>query len=1152
MPRFRVIPPVIALLWFAASSWAQDRGTITGVVTDASGAAVPAALIKVSNPRTGLSQQTTGTGEGSFTIPYLPPGQYTVSAEKQGFRTAEAANVQVEVATTTRVDLQLQVGSATETVQITSAAPLVQSEQSSLGTVVSTKTIIDLPLSLSGGLRDNLAFTILTPGTVLSSPGDNNSLRIGGGLSAGHSMLLDGAEANSERRNDSGFQAVSTDAIAEFKVISNSYSAEYGRTGNGIINFTTKSGTNELHGSLFEYFRNEKMNARPFFSATRPIVRQNDFGGTAGGPIFIPKIYDGRNKAFFFFSYEKSIFRSGSPSGLSSVPPLAFRQGDFSQLRDAQGNVIPIYDPATTRVVGNEIVRDQFPGNMIPANRISRVAATLNKYIPAPETGGQFNNIRTVGNSGSNQDVWSIKGDYNITANSRVSGLFSKQFFGSPDAIGPIPGPLGNNFNSSGKNKFFRLNHDQVFSPTLLNHFTLGWNKRDTIEYFPERYYDIPEADRAIFELTGSGDPSPTGLRKPPTAYTLGGGYPQLGFWIDTLSPSRTWNINEQVAWIKNTHSFKFGFSFIRQDYQRLDCNGCTAEVNFSQLTTGIPGSTGQSGSTYASFLLGLPSGGFYHFPGDFSFGQPYYAWFVQDDWKVSRKLTVNLGLRYELPFPKTEKDSRVSNVCLTCPNPAAGGIPGALQFAGDGQGRTGESRFLDVSKNAWGPRAGFAYQVTPSFVVRAGGGIAYIASREGGNADNGTLGFGGNANFTSPDDGLTPILQLGAPFPSYPRPPNFDPGQALFSSPPFAARYAGYAPKLTTWNLTLEKGIGSNMVVRAIYQGSAGISLLASREILNQVDPRYLSLGSLLFLPVGSDAARAAGIRKPWPDFPDTRSVSQALRPYPQYTGFQHSVDADTTGHSTYHAVSFSADRRYSNGLWFSTSYTFSKLISNVQGENPGLGGFVGNGDSSTQNGYDRRADKAISNQDVPHHMVLAYSYELPVGKGRKMLTNAHPVVQGIAGGWKLSAIHNYQSGYPLRVTSNQNIGLFSGGIRANINSGVPLRNPAWSGDPATALYVNPAAFSRPANFTFGNSGANLPWLRSPALLSDDVTLAKEFPLGLGEGRYLEFKASAFNIGNRVQFGGINTGIENANFGRVTSQANRAREVQFNLRFAF
>ncbi|MEO8125705.1 MAG: carboxypeptidase regulatory-like domain-containing protein [Bryobacteraceae bacterium] len=1133
---------IVSIFFLAATCLAQDRGTITGTVTDAAGASVPGATVKGTNPATGQTQTSSTNAEGTYSLLYLPVGIYTVSAEKIGFRTAEASNISVNVSTTIRVDLKLEVGQVSDKIEVTSVAPVVVTERSDLGTVVTTKTIIDLPLSLSGGLRDNLAFTILTPGTVLSSPGDNNSLRIGGGLSAGASLLLDGAESNSERRNDSAFQAVSTDAIAEFKVISNGYSAEYGRTANGIINFTTKSGTNELHGSAFEYFRNDKLNARQFFSATRTIVRQNDFGGTVGGPVFVPKVYDGRNKAFFFFSYEKSIQRSGSPSGLTSIPPEALRRGDFSQWKDGSGNVIPIYDPNTTRVVGSSIIRDQFPGNIIPPSRISPVASVLNKYLPPTELPTLFNNVHQVGSGGSDQRVFSIKGDYSITSNSRVNGLFSQQQFASPDSIGPFPGPLADGFNSAGKNKYYRLNHDQVITPTLLNHLTFGWNKRDVIEYFPERYFQIPEADRKLIEIPGSSTTSGTGNRRPPPRYVIGDGYNELGFWIDTLSPSRTWNINEQLAWIKGKHSLKFGFTFLRQDYARVDCNGCTGEADFNPATTGLPGAPGQTGSAYAAFLLGQPSAGNYHFPGEFSFGEPYYAWFVQDDWKVNRKLTLNLGLRYELPFPKTEKESRVSNLCFTCPNPAAGGIPGALQFAGNGPGRTGAASFLDLRKDAWGPRAGFAYEALPKLVIRGAGAIFYVAEREGGNADRAELGFGGNATFSSPDGGVSSAFLLANGFPAFPKPPNLDPGLGVFGTVPFAARYAGLAPKMYDWNLTVEKGVGDHTVLRASYHATIGVSLLSSRENLNQVDPKYLSLGQGLFLPVSSDAAQAAGIKSPWATFPGNRSVAQALRPFPQYTGFDHSVDADTTGHSTYHALSISADHRYSNGLWFMTSYTFSKLISNVQGENPGLGGFVGNGDSDTQNAYDRRGDKAISNQDVPHHVVLAYSYELPVGKGKKLLGSPNPATQAALGGWKISAIHNYQSGYPLRVISNQNIGLFSGTIRANIVGGQPLVNPAFNGDPNTARYINTAAFTRPPNFTFGNSGAMLGGLRSPALISEDVTLGKDFPL-FREGQRMEFKASAFNIGNSV---------ESPDFGRITSQTNRAREIQLSLRLVF
>ena len=1135
---------------FALVCFAQDRGNVTGSVTDPAGAAVPGASVRILNPANGFEQTTTTGSDGNYNVPYLPVGKYNVSAEKPGFRTAQQTGVNVDVANTVKVDLKLEVGQVTERVEVSGAAPVVVTERSDLGTVIDSKTILDLPLAVSGGLRDNLTFAILTPGTVFDN-GNDNSLRIGGGLSAGQSMMLDGAEAESERRNDSSFQAVGMDAIAEFRVISNSYSAEYGRTGNGVINFTTKSGTNNFHGSAFEYFRNDALNARAFFSAKRSIVRQNDFGGTAGGPVWLPKIYNGRNKAFFFFSYEKSLFKQGSPSGLSSVPSTAFKGGDFSHYTDAQGNLIPIYDPNTTQVVGSNIVRQQFPGNIIPASRFSPIATTINKYLPDPTLPGNFNNINVVGNPGSSPFVWSIKGDYSITSNSRLSGLFSKQFFGGPDQIGPIPSPLGENFQSSGTNKFYRLSHDQVLTPTLLNHVTFGWNNRNIIEYFSQRYNSIPASDRAIIQIKGASTDNPTSNILPPSRYVIGDGFANVGFWINTASPSRTASLNEQLAWTKGSHSLKFGFEYLRADYRRINCNNCTGEADFSANTTGLPGLTTRTGSSYASFLLGLPSAGSYVLPGDFTFGEPYYAWFVQDDWKVSRKLTLNIGLRYDLAFPKQESQSRVSNLCLYCPNPAAGNIPGAVQFAGNGPGRTGQPSFLDVRKNAWGPRLGFAYEVIPSLVVRGGGAIFYLPEREGGNADRAEQGFQGNVSVTSPDSGYTQAFNLSTGLPASPKVPNLDPGLNIFGTVPFAARYAGFAPKMYDWNFTIEKGLGRNTVIRASYQGTAGVSLLANREILNQVDPKYLSLGNLLFLPVGSDAAKAAGIVKPWPGFPDSRSVAQALRPFPQYTGFDHDVDADTTGHSTYHAVSISAEHRYTNGLWFSTSYTFSKLISNVQGENPALGTFIANGDTSTQNGYDRKADKSISDQDVPQHLVLAYAYELPVGKGKHFLAHSKPVVQTLVSGWMISAVHNYQVGYPLRVNSSLNIGLFSGQERANIVAGQPLKNPNYHGDPNAAPYINPAAFARPAPFTFGNSGSNLPGLRTPPLQEDDVTIGKTFPL-FREGQRLEFKASAFNIGNRVQFGGVTNNVDSTTFGYISSQFNRPREIQLSLRVVF
>ncbi|MPY86926.1 MAG: TonB-dependent receptor plug domain-containing protein [Luteitalea sp.] len=1125
--------------------FAQDRGAITGMVTDATGGVLPGVDVTARNIATGLVQSTVTGDDGTYDIPYLPVGNYTVTAEIPSFRTAAAPNVTVNVGATARLDFRLEVGEITEVVEVAPATPLLQTERTDLGMTFDSQKILQLPLSLTGGLRNNLEFVALVPG-VIATPGDNASLRIGGGLSTGHSMLLDGAEAASERRNDPGFQSVSTEAIGEFRVMTSNYSAEYGRTANGIINFTTKSGTNDLHGSLFEFFRDDAFNARGFFNEETPVLRQHIYGGSIGGPVSIPKVLNGRDRAFFFFALERSHHRAGAPSGLVSLPPLAMREGDFREWKDAAGNIIPIYDPATTGIEGGAVVRDQFSCqgqlNVICPDRIDPVAQFLNNLLPPPELSDLLNNTRAVGNPGSNQDVYSIKGDYVFSANNRVNGLFSRQAFDSPDPIGPIPGPLGDNFKSFGVTRFYRISHDSVLRPNLVNHFTFGWNKREIGEEHPQR---LTEDQRSVIQLKGAtGDPTA------PSVYILGDGYPRLNFWVNTASPSRTLSINEQLSWTKGRHGFKFGFTYLRQDYRRIDCNGCAGEAGFSRAVTGLPAASGVTGSSYASFLLGLPSSGFYNFGGDFSFGQPYYAWYVQDDFRVTPRLTLNLGLRYEIPVPKSEKDGQNSNLCLTCPNPAAGGIPGAMEFAGEGAGRTGQERFTDTRYNAWGPRMGIAYRMLDDTVIRAGGGIFYVPMREGGNADRGVQGFGGNFQVASPD-GISPAFTLDKGFPSAEKPPLIDPGLNLFGSPYYQAPEAGRAPYMGDWNLTVEQGLGANTVIRASYQGNAGVKLFANRELLNQVDPRFLSLGELLFLPIGSEAARDAGIPLPWSDFPLDRSVGQALRPFPQYTGIDRIIDADVTGHSTYHALTVSAERRFADGLSFLTSYTFGKLISNVQGENPALGGFLANGDVGTQNDYDRRADKAVSNQDVPHRLVISYVYELPIGRGKKYLADAGLVADTILGGWRISGVHTYQSGYPLRVLSNQNPGIFSGTIRANLEPDVPLKNPSWDGDPSAAPYINPEAFSRPPNFTFGNSAANLDHLRSPALFNEDIALSKDVALP-GEDARVEFRASFFNIFNRTQFGGIVNQVESADFGQVTSQANHSREVQLALRLIF
>ena len=1088
MNRFHVTSRLFFSLLpcMAATLCAQDRGTISGLITDLSGSAVPGATVTAKSVGTGITARGVTSNDGTYTLLYLPAGIYTVTSEKTGFRLAEVSDVRVSVTSTTRVDIRLEVGEIRQVIKVESSPTLLQTDRTDLGKVYGSKQILDLPLSLSGGMRNNLQFVMLTPG-VTADPGSTMSLRVGGGLVAALSMLLDGAESMSERRNDTNFQAVGTDAIAEFKVQTASYSAEYGRTGNGVVNFTSKSGTNELHGGAFEFFRNDKLNARGFFPRSRAVVRQNIFGGTVGGPVYIPKVFDGRNKAFFFFSFERSAFRSGSAPSLTSVPPDALKNGDFSRWVNGAGAMIPIYDPATTRIAGSAVVRDLFAGNQIPASRISPVAQKINSFLPSPTGPGLFNNISAVARNGTDQQVPSIKGDYIFSDRSRISGLFSRFSTGSPDPLGPIPGVTTAGFKGEGSKQYYRFNHDYIFNPRLLNHLTFGWNKQAITEV-PGQY--LSAADRQAIRLKGV-----TGDDLSDSSYIIGDGYPSLFSNVHTFSPSRTMSFNEQVAWIRGSHSLKFGFILMRDYYQRKDCLECNGSVTFNPIVTGLPGAPGQTGSAYAAFLLGLPFSGQYSFGGNFRYDTPYHAWFVQDDIKVSQRLTLNIGLRYEIPTPQSEHESRQSNLCLTCPNPAAGNFPGALVFAGNGQGRTGQKRFTETRYNAWGPRLGIAYQATSRTVIRAGSAIYYIPMRTGGNADRRTAGFGGLT--TAPSvTGYSEPFTLNQGFPPAQKPPFIDPGLNVFGTVPYQPTYVERAPYMYDWNFTLERSIGKSILIRTSYQATLGIKLLDARENINQVNPKYLALGQLLFSPVGSQAAVDAGVRLPWSTFPANRPVNQALRPLPQYIGIDRRTDADTSGHSTYHAFSAGVEHRYDMGLWFQASYTFSKLISNAQSDHAGGGVFNGNGDVSTQNGYDLRADKALSNQDAPHNVVMAYVYELPVGKGKRVLSSANAVTQSVLGGWKISGTGYYRSGYPLTILSNQNTGLFSGTVRANIVSGVSLINPSFQGDPRGAPYINRSAFSRPSNFTFGNSGANLPWLRTPGVITEDFSVGKDFPL--------------------------------------------------------
>ncbi len=1155
----------VAASILTAAALGQNRGTIRGTVTDATGASVPDAAITVRNDASGFSQTARSGSDGFYSLLYLSAGEYTVTAEKAGFKKSQSSGVAVHAVTVTPLDITLTVGAVEQSVEVTAITPLLDAQGSNLGKVMPTNAIRDLPLFITGGsVRSNLSFVILTPGVI----GPTENPRIGGGLLDGQSEQLDGAEAQSERRNDPAMRGVSVEGMQEFKVQSSGYSAEYGRTSNGVINWVTKSGTNSAHGSAFVFNRNEVFNARgfTFVPSKRPIVRQWNPGGSFGGPIYVPKVYDGRNKAFFFFAYERATTRNGQSTALINAPVAEYLNGDMRRNVDSTGRTIPLYDPvdADGRIIANAADRPRMQCrgvlDVICPERIDPTAKLLTGLLPKPDDPTRIvNNYRSRSFSRAQSWLPSIKLDYTFNDKHRTSYLYSYFFSPANPSVNALEGLPGTGFPSEVKTIYHRLNDDYVITPNLLNHITIGYNGRRVIEA-PDYVSRFPADLARQTYIPGAVTPLAPG-----TSSTYSTSLATWGNSVFTDSRGRTINFKEQLAWIKGAHNVKFGFEYLKGTYRRLDRNGAFGTVGFNAAGTGHP-NVPVSGSDWASFLLGLASGGGFRFPSDTTFQFPYFAWYVQDDFKVTKRLTINMGLRYEIPVPKGERNLRNSNFCPTCPNEAAGGLPGAMVYAG----RNGApERFGETRMNALGPRLGIAYQLNSKTLLRSGSAIYYQPSREDGNADNGIQGFGGTfgAIGNNLSNGVSYRVRDGftsfGPQIASLRPPISDPQtlsrNLLQQTPFFFYSKAGRAPYFADWNFTLERTVTSSSLVRATYHGVVGVKMLSRQQSQNQLDPRHwATYGALLGQPVSAvinnPTVVAAGFKLPYASFPTNLQLQQALRPFPQFADINSNAGGQNDGHSTYHALETSFEHRFDKGLFLMASYTFCKLISTTNGEDANR-----TSDGAVQNHYYRALDKAVANQDTPHNLRISYVYDLPFGKGKKFLSSGPKALDMALGGWKVSAIHTYVAGTPLVVNCNQNF--FGGGSNARCNfapgvstGAIPLVNPEWKSDKGTAFrvpYLNPAAFVQPANMVYGDTPRRMSYLRTPWTVSEDLALLKEFRVGEKAG--LEIRASASNALNRALLAAPVTARNNVAFGLITgAQGNSPRNVQLGARFSF
>jgi hypothetical protein len=1189
----------------------SDRGAIAGSVIDSTGAEVAGATITIKGSDTGSVYKTISSGSGTYRVNDVAIGRYDVTVEAKGFKTAVRTGVAVEISSVAALNITLQPGDVKEEVTVVSDAPAIETESTDIGTVVSDKQIHDLPLMLnatgqSGGVRSPEVFIFLTPGVSgQGTVGDHSAAgiyetKISGGQNFGSEILLDGA---STQRSDSGTAfdqtAPSVEALTEFKVTSASPTAEFGHTSGGVISFTTKSGTNKYHGSIFELFQNEAMNANPWAAGLngvttgKPRDRQNDFGGALGGPVWIPGLYNGRDKTFFFFSWEQYRNRVGLVNDLQTLPTGAERTGDFSALlgpplvdpitsapiiNPCNGQQVlqgQIFDPSTTQVVGGQTCRLPFAGNVI-TNGLSAVAQKVLGYIPAPNRPGVPANgapglIQNYLNpAGTTPDVvtqTTFRIDENLTNknklffsySSRQQNILNSGSFDLPEPV--TPSTYFNDYFTH----YLRFGWDYLISPTVLNHLVVGFNRVNTASVAPSVNGSDWEQVLGI-----SGASGPTFPQMQFNGGQFGIAYSQISDNNYSLQIPNALVVADSVAWTRGRHSMRFGFDWRSYQYS-LESRGTSspAYIFSNNDTTFAPiaqqPSAGLTGDPIASFLLGLPDNESLSVYSHFSrWVQNYYAAYVQDDFKMRHNLTINLGLRWDIDTPRHEATGAQSVLSLAAANPLTPGQPGALIY---GKSATGAQTYY----RNFGPRLGFAYSpdAIPNTVFRGAYSIYYAPltySDFGGNLSSGTTA---NPNFQNQDH-FTPVQSLDAGFPSYTPPSNAqDPTLNTFTNNTvsFAAPGYGRPGMVQNWSLEMQHQLAPDLIMSIGYVGQHATRLLSNLAQVNTPNPIYNSLGPALTLLVTDPSAgpilSSIGKTVPsWfvPGWGSNATIGQLLRPFPQYGAITSNCCLENAGQSTYNALQATLERRFRNGLNLLASYTYSKTITDADSSFPTETGFNSNV-FGAQNPYNLKGEKAVSYQDIPHTFVVSYLYELPIGPGKKYL-NGGGAAGKIAGGWQISGIQRYQAGSPTVIneystsnpysTGNYRYSLIPGqsvfgahptqwtpALNANWNSGCNAVNgvfqPNAPGNPTPVncgAFLDPSAASIAAGggYVFGNLPTAVGWWRSPGFKNEDASLIKR--TSIREGQSILIKFDIQNVLNRHTFGGIDGNPGDAFFG--------------------
>ena len=1077
------------LFLIAVGAFGQgNTSSIVGTVSDPSGAVVPNVKVTATNAQTGVISESTTDSLGNYTISLLPPGTYNIEATVEGFKKFLRPNVALEMTRQLRIDMPLETGQVTESVTIEATTPLLETETGQLSTTIENRQVLALP-TLGRNPQD---YRLLVPGVALNR--DGNAVTQGG-LVRKDPYYIDGAHSSNHVWSGNPVNP-NPDVIQEFKVLTNSFSAEYGETSGAVMSSITKSGTNDFHGTLFEFLRNDKLNAGNYFTHTRPIIRRNQYGGTVGGPII-------RNKTFFFFDIQWTTQRAATAFNGFSVPTTAFKAGDFSSLlgpqvgTDARGQPVlrnQIFDPLTgtnvTNAAGQQVlVRDPFPGNRIPAARMSPAALKIQELWPSPTGTGNFNNYDAFGSNTEDNYEYDIKIDHHFSDSDKIMARYSgrktdtvpAQPYPDPRAGGGAPGVLGYGLYNRNHSRQAVLNHVHIFGPRATNDLHLGW-----FQTYPKRpipgYGEVGTEDLGIIGL-------PNGKEKLGTPDFQFTNFHRLGSTSDTLffELQNSASLVNVTSIILDRHNIRFGGEARKIRTDNLQPGPGNTQWIFRQNFTDQRGFS-NTGFDYASFLLGLPLNMSYKiFPDFFRSRSSVYALFIQDDIRLNRKLTLNLGLRWDAPLWYHESQNRSGVFDLDKGE--------YIQFGTNGFRDTPWKNDL----NNFGPRIGFAYSPfgNSKTVLRGGYGLFSV-----GTMSSGAFGFLlSDPIFADSSVGRYDSLDQVTWRTTLDRIP-YEPADKTGRNASSVSIYPDDNPMsiFQQWNLNVQQEL-ANIMFEVGYAGSKGSHLHYGAYNLNAI-------------PV--DLAPAA----------QGRRIAPFVR-YPQYPG---GVTVQSwIGSSIYHSMQIKAERRFASGLGFLMAFTFQKLLNDgEQGYRDPLN--------------NRRLDRGISPDSAPYRLTLGYTYALPFGKGRRWLNQG--VADVFLGGWEVNGITTLQAGFPLSPGLN-----IDSCVCGSISRPHALRDPNLSDSERTLdRWFDTTAFSSPALYTIGNSGRGLIW--GPGMRNFDVEIGKRFFIPkLREGANIEFRAEFYNISNTPYFNNPNVTIGAATAGQITSVSNQARQMQLALK---